>query len=299
MNWIKFKGLKLLLITIVIYLVVLFIGGEIIMRYFFADSANEVKYIIKNGFYTYPVSDEINFTDLSISPNSAIKSWEWGLGDGTLLAIKNPSHQYEYAQIFDVTLEVVSNEGCKHDTTIIAALEVFPNPIAEFSASTLTTSELLSEIEFYNNSSGAISYFWDFDNSITSTEENPIIDFKQANNYEVVLNVVSAEGCEDEMIETVHILLEYTLYAPNSFSPNGDGNNDVFLAQGNGVKSFEMQVFDRWGGLVFKSSDIKYGWDGLDVSNNLVAEGTYMYNISLYDHNEKLWIYNGDLKLMR
>lgn len=61
MNWIKFKELKLLLITIVIYLVVLFIGGEIIMRYFFADSANEVKYIIKNGFYTYPVSDEINF----------------------------------------------------------------------------------------------------------------------------------------------------------------------------------------------------------------------------------------------
>jgi PKD repeat protein len=75
----------------------------------------------------------------------------------------------------------------------------------------------------YNNSSGAISYFWDFDNAVVSTEENPIIDFKQAKNYEVILNVVSAEGCESEMTKTVHILLEYTLYAPNAFSPNGDG----------------------------------------------------------------------------
>ena len=245
------------------------------------------------------LGDEIHFTDLSISTNSTIASWEWSLGDGTSMAIQNPSHQYGYAQTFDVTLAVVSDEGCRHDTTIIAAVEVFPNPIADFSASTFTTSELLSEIEFYNNSSGAISYFWDFDNAVVSTEENPIIDFKQAKNYEVILNVVSAEGCESEMTKTVHILLEYALYAPNAFSPNGDGNNDIFLAEGNGVTSFEMQVFDRWGGLVFESSDIESGWDGLDASANTVGVGTYMYHISLYDYNGKLWIYNGELNLMR
>ena len=202
-------------------------------------------------------------------------------------------------QTFDVTLAVVSTEGCKHDTTFIAAVEIFSNPIADFSASTFTTTELLSEIEFYNNSSGAISYFWDFDNAVVSTEENPIIDFEQAKNYEVILNVVSAEGCESEMTKIVHILPEYALYAPNSFTPNGDGNNDVFLAEGNGVTSFEMQVFDRWGGLVFESSDIESGWDGLDASANTVGVGTYMYHISLYDYNGKLWIYNGELNLMR
>jgi gliding motility-associated-like protein len=245
------------------------------------------------------LGDEINFTDLSISSNTAIASWEWSLGDGTIMAVQNPSHQYGYAQTFDVTLVVVSAEGCVHDTTIIAVVEVFPNPIADFSASTFTTSELLSEIEFYNNSSGAISYFWDFDNAVVSTEENPIIDFKQAKNYEVILNVVSDEGCESEMIKTVHILPEHTLYTPNSFTPNGDGKNDVFLADGGGVTSFEMQVFDRWGGLVFESSDIEYGWDGLDGSANRVGTGTYMYHIAFYDFNEKLWIYNGELNLMR
>jgi hypothetical protein len=65
------------------------------------------------------------------------------------------------------------------------------------------------------------------------------------------------------------------------------------------MQVFEMQVFDRWGGLVFESSDIEYGWDGLDASANTVGVGTYMYHISLYDYNGKLWIYNGELNLMR
>ena len=115
----------------------------------------------------------------------------------------------------------------------------------------------------------------------------------------MLLNVVSAKGCESEIMKIIYILPEYTLYAPNAFSPNGDGNNDVFLAQGNGVVSFEMQVFDRWGGLVFESADIESGWDGLDASANIAAVGTYMYYIAVYDFNEKLWIYNGELNLMR
>ena len=243
------------------------------------------------------LGDDIHFTDLSMNNN--IASWEWNLGDGTILNIQNPSHQYEYAQTFDVTLAVVSAEGCKHDTTIINAVEVFNNPIADFNASAFTTTELFSEIEFYNNSTGAIMYEWDFDNGSISNERNPIVDFQNIKNHEVVLHVVSAEGCESEIMKNINISPEYTLYAPNAFTPNGDGNNDVFLAKGNGVTSFEMQVFDRWGGIVFESSDIEYGWDGLDASANSAGIGTYMYHISLYDYNGKLWVYNGELNLMR
>jgi gliding motility-associated-like protein len=243
------------------------------------------------------LGDDIRFTDLSISSN--IATWEWNLGDGTILDNQNPSHQYEYAQIFDVTLSVVSVEGCKQDTTIINAVEVFNNPIADFYASAFTATELSSEIEFYNYSTGAILYTWDFDNGIISTERNPIVDFQNIKNHEVVLHVVSTEGCESEIMKNINIFPEYTLYAPNAFTPNGDGNNDVFLAKGNGVTSFEMQVFDRWGGIVFESSDINYGWDGLDVSANKAGIGTYLYHIALYDYNEKLWVYNGELNLMR
>jgi gliding motility-associated-like protein len=246
---------------------------------------------------TVCLGDDIRFTDLSISSNIAI--WEWNLGDGTIMNIQNPSHQYDYVHTFDVNLSVISNEGCKHDTTIINAVEVFNNPIADFNASAFTNTELFSKIEFYNYSTGAILYTWDFDNGSISTEINPIVDFQNIKNHEVVLHVVSAEGCESEIMKNINILPEYTLYAPNAFTPNGDGNNDVFLAKGNGVTSFEMQVFDSWGGIVFESSDIEYGWDGLDVRANKAGIGTYIYHISLYDYNGKLWVYNGELNLMR
>ena len=245
------------------------------------------------------LGDEIRFTDKSTNTNSTIATWEWNLGDGTIFTVQNPTHQYEYAQTFDVSLSVISVEGCKHDTTVLSAVTVFNNPVSDFRASTYSTTELNSEIKFYNTSVGAFSYFWDFDAGVVSTEENPTVEFGGIGSYEVLLHVISVNGCESEMIKNINIYPEYALYTPNAFTPNGDGNNDVFLAEGNGITSFEMQVFDRWGGVVFESSDIEYGWDGLDASNNTVGTGKYMYHIALYDYNGKLWIYNGELNLMR
>ncbi len=244
------------------------------------------------------LGDLISFTDESIN-ESGILDWEWNIGDGTILKTQNPTHQYEYPNEFDVTLSVVSLDGCKHDTTIINAVEIFDNPSADFNASTYNTSELSSEINFYNNSLGANSYFWNFDNFVTSSEINPTVDFFDVRSYDVSLKIISVDGCEDEIIKKININPEFTLYAPRAFTPNSDGINDVFLAEGNGIDSFEMQVFDRWGGIVFESSDIKYGWNGLDARNNLVSIGTYMYHISVYDYNGKLWVYNGELNLMR
>jgi gliding motility-associated-like protein len=245
------------------------------------------------------LGDETRFTDQSINVSSSIISWDWNIGDGTVLAIPNPTHKYEYAQNFDVTLSIVSEEGCKHDTTIVNAVKVFNNPSADFSASTYNSTELTSEINFYNKSLGANSYFWNFDNGVTSTKLNPIIDFLDIRAFDVLLRVISDDGCEDEIIKTINITPEFALYTPSAFTPNGDGDNDIFLAKGNGLESFEMQVFDRWGGIVFESSDIEYGWNGLDASDNLIGLGIYLYHISVYDYNGKLWVYNGEINLMR
>jgi len=245
------------------------------------------------------VGDEIRFTDRSIGTSNNLISWEWTIGDSTEFTTQNPIHQFKYAQKFDVNLSVTSSEGCLNDTTILNAVEVFNNPIADFYANTYNTTELNSEINFYNNSFGAKSYSWDFDNSIISSEPNPIIDFLETRSYEVLLQVISEEGCDDEIVKNVNITPEYNLYTPNSFTPNADGNNDIFLAEGKSVSSFEMQIFNRWGGLIFKSYDIEYGWNGLDTKNNKVEIGTYLFNISLYDYNGKLWIYNGEINLMR
>ena len=60
-----------------------------------------------------------------------------------------------------------------------------------------------------------------------------------------------------------------------------------------------MKIFDRWGGIVFFSNDINYGWDGLDKNNDFSHRGTYLYHISLQDYNGKTWVYNGELNLFK
>ena len=106
-------------------------------------------------------------------------------------------------------------------------------------------------------------------------------------------------GCSSEITKTVQIHPEHTFFIPDAFSPNGDGLNDVFLARGTRVFSFEMQVFDRWGGIIFETSDIDLGWDGTNSFGEVLNEGIYLYHIVLYDVNERLWVYSGELNLMR
>ena len=60
-----------------------------------------------------------------------------------------------------------------------------------------------------------------------------------------------------------------------------------------------MKIFDRWGGLVFESSSDDLGWNGDNASGEGLNDDIYLYHIALYDFNEKLWVYNGELRLIR
>jgi len=248
---------------------------------------------------TVCLGNDVIFSDLSAGNGSAIIEWEWDLGDGTVSSVQHPTHTYTYAYIYDVSLSVTSEKGCKNDTLIPAFVEVISLPIADFGVSTLYASELNPEISFYNLSQGATILNWDFDNGQTSVEPNPVVNFEYVRNYYVQLSVLNNEGCESNIIKTIHIHPEYTIFVPNAFSPNGDGDNDIFQAKGNGITEFEMLIYDRWGGIVFETNSIEYGWDGLDASDLLVNNGTYLYHILLYDYNGKLWVYNGELNLFR
>ena len=81
-----------------------------------------------------------------------------------------------------------------------------------------------------------------------------LIDFIDNRNYEVLLGVTNDVGCYSEIIRTISIYPEYTIYVPNAFTPNGDGENDIFLAQANGINYFEMLIIDWWGSFIFTSN---------------------------------------------
>ena len=95
------------------------------------------------------------------------------------------------------------------------------------------------------------------------------------------MSINEGSQCSDSIIKTVeaHVINESTLYIPNSFTPNGDGMNDVFEIFGKtDCDLFKLYIYNRWGNLIYKTDDILNFWDG-KVNNEFVQEGVYCYLI--------------------
>ena len=70
-----------------------------------------------------------------------------------------------------------------------------------------------------------------------------------------------------------------SIYVPNTFTPNGDGVNDVWFVNGKNIGSFELNVFDRWGGVIFHSEDVSMGWDGT-INGEPAKNDIYVWRMS-------------------
>ena len=79
--------------------------------------------------------------------------------------------------------------------------------------------------------------------------------------------------------DTIVILESAILAIPTAFTPNGDGANDVFLVRGGPFRTFDLQIFNEWGNLMFHSTDPLIGWDGV-YSNQAQPSGAYEYRVT-------------------
>lgn len=82
--------------------------------------------------------------------------------------------------------------------------------------------------------------------------------------------------------------MDYVYYTPNAFTPNDDGINDVFFPVNNVVdlETYELSIFDRWGGQIYQSTDPAEGWDGSSGSGPMPA-GVYVYRANVVDAIKK------------
>lgn len=92
------------------------------------------------------------------------------------------------------------------------------------------------------------------------------------------VSITNSFGCTLVDSAMVNEFCRPTLFIPNTFTPNGDGRNDAWLAVGNNVDSYEMSVFDRWGGVIFHTTDINKGWDGT-MNGNPVPNDVFAFRV--------------------
>lgn len=111
-----------------------------------------------------------------------------------------------------------------------------------------------------NKSTKNIRYDWFFPNGEDSDQFEPLPDYSALKGGITTLLVHNEIGCEAET--RLKFDPPFRVYIPNAFTPDGDGTNDIFKAEGQYVESFELMIFNRWGKMIFQTNDISQGWDG-------------------------------------
>jgi gliding motility-associated-like protein len=115
-----------------------------------------------------------------------------------------------------------------------------------------------------------------------------------------ITQVVSNEyGCTATAIGYVDVggLL---FFAPNAFTPDGDGINDVWLPVATGIKEYELDIFDRWGTIIFSTSDVKEPWLGqIRGGNHFANNGVYYYQVKLRDLIDEAYTFDGYITIVR
>ena len=91
----------------------------------------------------------------------------------------------------------------------------------------------------------------------------------------------------------------YAIYAPNAFSPDGDGVNDVFNVSGQGIIDFQMEIYNRWGQKIFSTNSIEDGWDGLSNDGAEMPAGLYIYYIKAENIYGEDFKYQGQFNLFK
>lgn len=186
--------------------------------------------------------------------------------------------------------------------TINAVVNVAPGPNAAFIANPNPATVGSGAITFINQSTGANSFMWDFGDGTTSTEQFPAHTFGSVGEYVVWLFAENAWGCRDSFSMTIIINDIFTFYIPNAFSPNGDENNDVFMPYGISVDPdfYDMKIYDRWGKLVFHTSEFNTPWDGTvaGISRKEKMTAVYSYEITIKDYSGLIHEYRGKVTLL-
>lgn len=206
----------------------------------------------------------VNFTHSCTIGNGNITTYQWVFGDNSSPDYsQNPTHCYGTG-LYNVSLKAVSDSGCIASYSQPNLVTVYPTPIANFNVTPSEVDITTPLIEVEDKSTGASSVKYKFsDGTIKNTANfTHLFTTDIAKTVFIMQNVVNSYGCRDSIIKQIDIKPSYVLYIPNAFSPNSDGINDGFKALGVGIEQFKLQIFDRWGALIFESNDINRAWDG-------------------------------------
>jgi len=226
----------------------------------------------------------------------------WDFGDGGTDGAISPTHVYEDPGTYSVSVDIVSPIGCSTSASFRNWIEIKQSPKAAFTSSPDEPSNFNPLVSFSNQSTNAVSYIWQFDAFGRSMEENPTFTFPDTGVYFIALIATHENGCMDTVVHQIDVIPRVTYFMPNAFSPNDDGKNDEFRGSGftQGMQNFEFSIWNRWGEMLFATSDPQEGWSGRkDNTGEVFPPGVYIYRVNYVDPRGQPFLLEGFATLIR
>lgn len=199
-------------------------------------------------------------------------SYNWYFGDNTTLGdtshVATPSYTYPSTGSYSVTLVAyVSNKPACNDT-VNTTVNISNSFQANFTFTAIPCSENLVQftgmVESPPNTTPI--WNWSFGDGDSSHVQNPSHYYTSAGNFPITLitYIPNSLNCTSTVTaQNINVVANPELFIPNTFTPNGDGHNDVFKVRGPQFAIFYFAVYNRWGEMIFETTDPSQGWDGL------------------------------------
>jgi gliding motility-associated-like protein len=232
---------------------------------------------------------------ITITPVGGSPAFSYQLNSGTT----NSSGLFTGLGAGNYTVTVTDSKGCTDAATATitepdsVVVTVDPDPVVTPLGNPL-------QLNITTNKSGILTYSWSPVTALSCSDcSDP--EFKGTNTTPYSVTVTTGDGCTGVLEFTATVISDYSVFIPNSFSPNNDGRNDFWQGFGNNkaVKQFEVQVFDRWGALVYQSNDVNFSWDGF-TNGKLIDPGVYVYVAKyVWVDNHSNNDYHGTLTIIR
>lgn len=231
---------------------------------------------------------------------NVIKNWNWNFGDGNSGNGKTTNCVYRSVGNYTITLQVTDIHNCSNNFSANGSQVVNPLPNPNFGISVSDFGINQSKISLKATENNALQYDWRFPNGKTASKDTASIIINDLLKGDIHLIVTNQFGCIDSSYQYIYVYPNnFNVYIPSAISINNDLLNDNFRPTGLGAnKDYSMSIYNRWGELIFYTTDPEKGWDG-KYMDEFVMEGVYTYYIQFTFVDGKVYRYPGTITVLR
>ncbi|MBK9284881.1 MAG: gliding motility-associated C-terminal domain-containing protein [Sphingobacteriaceae bacterium] len=219
----------------------------------------------------------------------------YDFGGGTVLQADDFNYCFNEAGTYSLKIKTTGKNGCTYLWEYPTPIHVYPTPNTILESDPVQVTTTNNNVTFYPSSTkgNVVQYQWHFDGvkggnagNDTSSMKNPTRIYDVIGDYPLLLISTTDKGCIDTLFKVIEVRDEFAIFIPNTFTPNGDNLNDIFNVKGVGMKAegYSMEIYDRWGSLIYSTKEITKGWDGT-VKGLFAENGVYVYKIKAQSSN--------------